>query len=88
MLSLHPTLLKVTAPPPHPLSCNVVRSVSCPLTVLVDPKSLGILLWLELEQQMCGVCDNQRAAVLQHHPAGVATYCWVHAATLRPGGRD
>ncbi len=77
-------------PPPHlqSVSPTIMPSVSRLLTVLVGLKNLGIACWLELKQQMCGVCDSQWAAVLQPWPAGVRSDRWVHTACLRPECRD
>lgn len=79
VLSAHCVLL--IWPPPH-MRCALV------LTVLVRFNNLGSARWYKIQQQMCRVCDSQRAAVLQHRPAEVRGDCRVLAASLRPEGGE
>lgn len=71
---------------PH-LSWNSGPFATCPLTVLADVEHLGIVRWLELQQQARRVLDGQRAAVFQHRSTVARTHGWALAASLRPEGR-
>lgn len=69
------------------LSCNSGPFATCPLTVLADAEHLGVVRWLELQQQARGVLAGQRAAVFQHRSAVARTHGWALAASLQPEGR-
>lgn len=81
--------------PPPPQKClrsispmMLGPSASCLLTVFRGLENLAVACRSELQLLMCGVCDIQWAAVLQHRPAEVRGDRWVHTASLRPEGRD
>lgn len=69
------------------LSCNSGPFATCPLTVLADPEHLGVVRWLEFQQQARGVLAGQRAAVFQHRSAVARTHGGALAASLQPEGR-